>query len=111
MVAFFPTNYKAASLGDPERMLHEVLESVPKDASILTQDNIFPHVSHRVDAYVIPDRWIHSGDIREIAVEFVNQTMDHVEYVLVDSKTDHLAYSARLKADSVVAWALSLYAA
>ncbi len=91
LVALFPTNYKHASLGDHERMLNEILESVPNDASILTQDNIFPHVSHRLDAYVIPDRWLHSGDIREIAAEFVNRTLDQVEYVLVDSKTDELA--------------------
>jgi uncharacterized membrane protein len=96
IVSLFPTNYKAASLGDHERTLTEVLGSIPDDASILTQDNVFPHVSHRVDAFVIPDRWIHSGGIREIAVEFVNRTADHVEYVLVDSKTDQLAYEVAL---------------
>jgi uncharacterized membrane protein len=95
-VALFPTNYEAASFGNHERMLHEVLETVPKNASILTQDNIFPHVSHRVEAYVIPDRWIHSGDIQEIALEFVNQTIEQVEYVLVDSKTNLLAYETAL---------------
>jgi uncharacterized membrane protein len=91
-VDLLPTDYNAASIGDHERSLDEVLRGIPANASILTQDNIFPHVSHRVDAYVIPDRWIHSGGIREIAVEFVNQTMDRVEYVLVDNKTDFLAY-------------------
>ena len=96
MVAFFPTNYVAASSGDHERILHDVLGSVPKNASILTQDNIFPHVSDRVNAYVIPDRWINAGNIREIAIEFVNETMNQVEYVLVDSKTDRLAFDEAL---------------
>jgi len=94
-VTLFPTDYDIASFGEHEKLLNEVLRTVPANASILTQDNIFPHVSHRVDAYVVPDRWIHS-DIREIAVEFTNQTMDRVEYVLVDSRTDFLAYETVL---------------
>ena len=88
MVAFFPTNYVAASSGDHERILHDVLGSVPKNASILTQDNIFPHVSDRVNAYVIPDRWINAGNIREIAIEFVNETGSKRGQVILDNFAD-----------------------
>ena len=95
-VTLFPTNYKVVSFGNHEEMLQQVLETVPPNASILTQDNIFPHVSHRVEAYVIPDRWIQSGALQRISLEFVNQTMGQVEYVLVDGKTDPLAYDTAI---------------
>lgn len=97
VVTSFETNYKVASFGDHERMLHEVLETIPANESILTQDNIFPHVSHRLEAYVIPERWIYAGDIQEFAYEFTNQIVDKVEYVLVDSKTDQPAYDAAIQ--------------
>ena len=83
---FFP-NQTLIQIGEHERLLSEVLGTVSSNASILTQNNIFPHVSHRIDAYVVPDPWINSK-IRDIVIAFVNQTMDKVDYVLVDSKTD-----------------------
>lgn len=39
---------------------------------------------------MVPDRFLES-EINDIAVSFVNQTMDKVDYVLVDSKTDPIA--------------------
>jgi len=35
-------------------LLREALESIPEGASILTQDNIFPHVSSQENSYVVP---------------------------------------------------------
>jgi len=85
----FP-DYTSIYIGEHEILLKETLSTVPSNASILTQDNIFPHVSHRVNAYVVPNRFLFTG-IRDIFVDFVNQTMDNVEYVLVDNKTDPFA--------------------
>jgi uncharacterized membrane protein len=85
----FPS-YRFISLGEHESQLHQVLEMVPTNASILTQDNVFTQVSHRVDAYVVPI-WFLRSTIRDLAVDFVNQTMDKVEYILVDNKTDQVA--------------------
>lgn len=96
IVTLFPTDYDGAAFNEHERLLADVVRTVPPDASILTQDNLFPHVSHRINAYVVPDRWIHSGDIRNIAIDFTNQTLDNVEYVLIDSKTDLVAYETVL---------------
>jgi hypothetical protein len=65
---------------------------IPTNASILTQSNIFTQVSHRVDAYVVPDPFIVSGtDTKVLALRFVNETIEKVEYILVDNKTDPLA--------------------
>ena len=96
MVTNFPTTYEVASFGEHEKILHEVLETIPPNASILTQNNIFSHVSHRVEAYVIPNRLIEAGNLQKISLEFTNQTMGQVEYVLVDGKTDPLAYDTAL---------------
>lgn len=85
----FP-DYTSIYIGEHERLLNEVLNMVPSNASILTQDNLFTHVSHRINAYVVPDRFLES-EIHDIAVSFVNQTMDKVDYVLVDNKTDLIA--------------------
>jgi len=90
MIRVFPANYTPSHIGEHERLLDEVLDNVPSDASILTQSNLFPHVSHRIDAYVIPSPWINSP-IRNVTIEFINQTLDKVEYVLVDHKSDPAA--------------------
>ena len=89
----FP-NYTRIGVGQHELQLYEVLGIVPSNASILTQDNIFTQVSHRIDAYVVPSRFTESS-IKDLAIGFVNETLDYrVEYVLVDNKTD--AASANL---------------
>jgi uncharacterized membrane protein len=77
-------------IGEHERSLNDIISMVPSNASVLTTNNIFPHVSNRVDAYVVPAPMINSP-IHNIAVNFVNRTMDKVEYVLVDNKTDPIA--------------------
>jgi uncharacterized membrane protein len=87
----FP-NYTYIGVGPHEQQLNEVLSMIPPNASILTQDNIFPQVSQRLEAYVVPDRFIIAGsDAKILAINFVNQTIDHVEYILLDSKTDPAA--------------------
>jgi uncharacterized membrane protein len=88
----FP-DYTHIGIGPHELQLNEVLRMIPPNASILTQDNIFTKVSHRVDAYVVPWRFLQSS-IRDIAIGFVNETLDYrVEYVLVDNKTDSVSAS------------------
>lgn len=83
---------KAIFIGEHERILSNIVSKLPQNASILTQDNIFPHVSHRVNAYVVPIRHL-TTSIRDLVIDFVNQTIDHVEYVLLDNKTDPVSTS------------------
>jgi len=83
-------DYVNLGMSNHEQQLNEVLGMIPANASILTQDNIFTQVSHRLEAYVVPNRFIDSG-INDLAISFVNETMDRVEYILVDNKTDPLA--------------------
>jgi uncharacterized membrane protein len=86
---FFPS-FTSIQIGKHERSLAEVVNMVPSSASILTVDRIFPQVSNRVDAYVVPVIWLNST-IRNIVIDFVNQTIDKVEYILLDNKTDPIS--------------------
>jgi len=79
-----------ANVGAHELLLNQIVAMVPPNASILTQNNIFPHMSNRLDAYVVPDPWLNTA-IHDIVVDFVNQTISKVEYVLIDSETDSTA--------------------
>jgi uncharacterized membrane protein len=83
--------YPESGLGsttEHEEFIHEILTYVPRDASIITQSNIFPHVSSRIDAYAIPT--IHPIWRRKASEfkNFTNETLKNVEFVLVDIKSD-----------------------
>jgi uncharacterized membrane protein len=71
-----------------EVLLSEVTQMVPSDASILTQDRIFPHVSSRLDAYVVPTSLLKNPSKRDLVVEYVNTIISKVDYILVDEKFD-----------------------
>jgi len=83
--------YPESGLGsttEHEEFLHEILTYVPRDASIITQSNIFPHVSSRINAYAIPT--IHLIWRRKVSefTDFTNETLRNVEFVLVDIQSD-----------------------
>ena len=80
--------YRKPAAGQETRCLAEVLAVIPSDASILTQDNIFPHVCGRADAYVIPPDTGPGSGAAYMARQLVAAV--HAEYVLVDLETDPL---------------------
>ncbi|MEM3539347.1 MAG: DUF2079 domain-containing protein, partial [Nitrososphaerales archaeon] len=65
--------------------LKDILSLVPSNASILAQDNIFPHVSSRFEAYTIPSpTW---EGFSSIAIEMLNNVLDKKpEYIIIDLK-------------------------
>lgn len=79
------------SMTEHKEFIHEILAHVPPDASIITQSNIFPHVSSRINAYVIPT--IHPIWRRKASEfkSFTNETLKNVEFILVDIKSDPYA--------------------
>jgi uncharacterized membrane protein len=92
VVSVLYPDYTSVSYREHERALFEVLTSIPANASILTQNNIFPHVSNRIQAYVIPSIFLNTG-LRELAIDFIGQIVEEVEYILVDNSTDTLSTS------------------
>ena len=79
------------SMSEHEEFIHEILTRIPPDVSIIAQSNIFPHVSSRINAYVIPT--IHSIWRRKASEfqNFTNETLKNVEFILVDIKSDPYA--------------------
>ncbi|MEM2337881.1 MAG: DUF2079 domain-containing protein [Candidatus Bathyarchaeia archaeon] len=73
-----------------ELFIHEILSYVPVNASIITQNNLFAHVSSRLHAYVVPVEGIWRQNELECK-KFVSTILDNVDYVLVDIKTDYFA--------------------
>lgn len=74
--------------GDHESRLQNVLAFLPSNASVLTQSNIFPHVSSRINAYTIPvihQIWtMRAHEFRN----FTREMIQKVEYILVDFQSD-----------------------
>ena len=65
--------------------IHEIIDFIPRDASILTQNHIFPHVSGRMNAYVLPPADF-TPDQNEVLRTYINSMIDECEYVLLDLK-------------------------
>lgn len=64
--------------------VHAMMATIPGDASILTQNHLFPHVSGRINAYAIPVTPF--GDTQLPAVEeYLRSLMERSEYILLDS--------------------------
>jgi len=71
-----------------DEFIHEVITYIPSDASIITQSSLFPHISSRSNAFVIP--FIHQiwrEKVQEFT-NFTNETLRNVDYIFVDFKTD-----------------------
>ena len=67
--------------GENERSLDELIKLIPNNASVLTQNNIFPHVSSRINAYCIPiTRFSYFANDTEYFEFLLNSS----EYVLLD---------------------------
>ncbi len=93
-------NWPGGSPGLPQISTHDILlqglvDLIPTSASILAQNNIFPHVSDREDAYVIPFAATFPSP------DSFGPTLDSyiraVEYVLVDPTTDQAASITALR--------------
>jgi len=68
-------------------LLNEVIESIPPDASVLTQNNIFCHFSNRVNAYTIPSFTLEDPDAWKF-IGYARQLIKKVDYIVLDTKKD-----------------------
>jgi uncharacterized membrane protein len=59
--------------------LHTLLQLIPPEASVLTQNHLFPHVSNRLNAYVIPPIGHFEND-----TEYLQGLIAKSDYVLLD---------------------------
>ncbi len=83
------------------RETHRIIDSVPGDAAILTQNHIFPHVSDRVDAYALPVPQF-SPEQQAYLENYIDTLIERCDYVLLDLKVidDWTLYTHRKLASS-----------
>jgi hypothetical protein len=63
-----PWNYQLPTTNNRTELIQQILPLIPPNASILTQNDMFPHVSSRVEAYMYIPRYTNTS----------------VDYILVD---------------------------
>ncbi len=62
------------------KILHDIIESIPNNASILTQNNIYPHVATRSKSYVMVD-YTRYNQLLEA------KGMVNFEYIIIDERS------------------------
>lgn len=84
----FKTDYRPAEVTYHEELLSQIIKLIPPEASVLTQNNIFPHVSNRLNVYAV---YVHGiwEPTREKIFKYTDELTKNVEYILVDLKSDH----------------------
>lgn len=99
------------SLNKNTQSLNDLLSLLPPNASILTQNLIFPQVSNRLNAYVIP--FSDYGEPNEMS-QYLNHIINESEYVLLDLSTmsnmDKLVLKTIIGNDTYGAYALGTQA-
>jgi uncharacterized membrane protein len=63
--------------------LNGFLSEIPRSASVLTQNRIFPHVSGRMDAYVIPVLKVEAGRLGPLEA-YCRDLASKSDYILLD---------------------------
>ena len=64
----------------------DLIDSIPGDSAILTQNHIFPHVSDRINAYVLPIT-TYSERQNQLLETYVMTLIDRIDYALLDLKS------------------------
>ncbi len=82
------SDYYPPSIGRHEELLQMIVNMVPENASVLTQNNIFPHFSNRIDAYVYPISEVTEYAPNEI-LNYIDGLFKISEYVVIDVLADH----------------------
>lgn len=96
IILFFPATYNsyggALQSGEHERVIYNAMAQIPQDASVLTQNNIFPHLSSRIEAYTIPSP-LWAEEYRQVGKAILYDLSGiKIQYVLVDRNSE--PYSA-----------------
>ena len=68
-------------------VLQRIVSLVPSNASIVTQNNVFPHFSGRIDAYVLPLPHAMAFSPEKMSL-YVTQLLNMSDFALVDTHTD-----------------------
>ncbi len=92
---YFTSQYVPPQVTDHDRILQQAIAIIPSNASILTQNNIFPHVSSRSNAYAIYTQ-PSSPSLKQKIDAFTDNITSDVQYILVDLTSDASAFEYAL---------------
>ncbi|MBC8463226.1 DUF2079 domain-containing protein [Candidatus Bathyarchaeota archaeon] len=67
-------------------IIHDLVSMIPPDSTVMTQDNLFPHLSNRENAYVMVPSTFKDVATWKNAIGWI--TSLETEYVLIDMETD-----------------------
>jgi uncharacterized membrane protein len=107
LVTFLPLIYSKFEIfqvfHEHSTAVYKFISYIPQNASVLTQSNLFPHLSNRPDAYTIPPpMW--GEQYRQVGKEMLlNLNESGVDYVLLDfNSSPHYATTAQfIKSDFI----------
>ncbi len=89
----FFSEYYVPSIGEHELALQRIVNLVPKEASVLTQNHIFPHFAYKSNAYVYPLPQVFAYAQEETHKYAIN-LMLKADYIVIDTNYDQeTAYS------------------
>lgn len=85
--------YYVPGIGEHELALQRIVNLVPKNASVLTQNHIFPHFAYKSNAYVYPLPQVFAY-AQEETREYALNLMLKADYIVIDTNYDQeTAYS------------------
>lgn len=85
---------------DRTRRIHELIDQIPGNASVLTQNHVFPHLSGRTNAYLLPIDDFTPESTKTLEA-YVDSLIDRCEYILLDLRAlDHWTFYANRRLTS-----------
>ena len=95
-------DYYPPSITEHDKTLQAIVNMVPRNASILTQSNIFPHFSNRLNAYAYPVEVILNRAPPDAMDAYLTEIVQKSDFILADTTSDPSASTAIIaKADAV----------
>jgi len=94
-------DYGPPIITEHDKILQAIVDIVPRDASILTQNNIFPHFSNRENAFAYPVALVIERTPLDLMDIYLNDTVQKCDYILVDTVTDSSSTAIISKANAV----------
>jgi uncharacterized membrane protein len=93
---FFDATYVPPRITVHDQYLGQIINLIPGNASVLTQNNIFPQISSRSDAYAVYPHAIWASVKRRI-VDFTTNVTRNVDYILADLSTEEETFEYALE--------------
>jgi uncharacterized membrane protein len=92
LIAFLPVPLTIPRISEHDRVVHNFMTQIPPNASVLTQNNVYPHLSSRMHAYTIPSP-LWAEEYRQAGEDILHALRTkRIEWVLVDLNSE--PYSA-----------------